>query len=137
MNVQAYRIARGRRTSILVAAMLALALAGTAGCASRRFDALMDSWQGHSLDDLFRTWGPPNFLYADGAGGAVAVYVPAANAGGPRTEAARERMLARTKAITYEPSMRNAWPIYRLFIADDAGRILRTEWRGQWECCSS
>jgi hypothetical protein len=136
MDVQAYWIARGRRTSIL-AAVLVVTLGGTIGCASRRFDALMDSWQGHSLDDLFRTWGAPNFLYADGAGGVVAVYVPAANAGGPRTEGARERLLARTRAIVYEPSMRDAWPIFRLFFADDAGRILRTEWRGQWECCSS
>ena len=71
------------RVRLLLCAVIASVLASS-GCAARRpggpdeFDALMRSWQGHTIDDLFRTWGRPVYLYSDGGSGRIAVYVPAA-----------------------------------------------------------
>jgi len=64
----------------------------------------MQSWQGQTIDDLFRTWGRP-------------VY---------QADALR----------VYDPRMTDAWPIYRIFFADSTGHIVRSQWRGRWECCS-
>src|SRR5687767_9868923 len=118
--------------------MLTLAASGAApGCAARRFGQLMRSWQGHTLDRLFRTWGPPNYLYSDGAGGQIAVYVPAPAAGTTRSGTASERLRAAATQRVYDPGMTDAWPIFRIFFADATTRIVRTQWRGRWECCTS
>jgi hypothetical protein len=137
VNIEAYRSERpGRITFLLL--ILTLGAAGVApGCAARRFDALMQSWQGHTIDDLFRTWGPPNYLYSDGAGGQIAVYVPAPAPGTTRRGAESDRLRAAATLRVYEPRMTDAWPIYRIFFADRMSRIVRTQWRGRWECCSS
>jgi hypothetical protein len=135
LNLQAYRSdGRSRITFLLLAVTLGTAVAAP-GCAARRFDRLMRSWQGHTLEDLFRTWGPPNFLYSDGAGGQIVVYVPAP--GTSRNDAASARLRAASALRVYEPQMTDAWPIYRIFFADGTARIVRTQWRGRWECCSS
>ena len=106
------------------------------GCAGRQFDGLMKSWEGQTVDDLFRTWGPPNFVYSDGAGGRVAVYVPIAGAVASRTSAESDRLRAAASTRLYSPDMKSAWPIHRIFFIDSKGRVGRTEWRGKWECCS-
>jgi hypothetical protein len=96
----------------------------------------MQSWQGHTVDDLFRTWGRPVYLYSDGGSGRIAVYVPRASAGtaGPAvTNAAGQPEALRV----YDPRMTDVWPIFRIFFVDSAGRITRSQWRGRWECCSS
>jgi hypothetical protein len=121
---------------MLSVVLIALA-AGASGCASRRFDALMRSWEGRSVDELFRTWGPPNYLYSDGKGGQVAVYVPRPSAGRTRSGAESARLRAAAAARVYEAGMTNSWPIFRIFFSDPAGRVTRSEWRGRWECCSS
>ena len=135
MNIQAYRSARRRSITFLLILTLG-ASAAASGCAARRFDGLMRSWQGHTLDDLFRTWGPPNYLYSDGAGGQIAVYVPAPASGTTRSGAASERLRAAATLRVYEPQMTDAWPIFRIFFADGTTRVVRTQWRGRWECCS-
>ena len=94
----------------------------------------MQSWQDHTIDDLFRTWGRPAFLYSDGNGGRIAVYVPAASLG---NKAATSDLRPLEPLRVYEPRMTDAWPIYRIFFVNSMGRIVRSEWRGQWECCSS
>jgi hypothetical protein len=122
---------------MLFVAVLTAALAATPGCASRRFDAMMRSWDGRSIDDLFRTWGPPNYLYSNGKGGQVAVYVPTPVPGASRTSDAAERLRRAASTRLYDESMTDAWPIYRIFFTDNSGRIARSEWRGRWECCSN
>jgi hypothetical protein len=117
-------------------AVLAAALAVSSGCAARRFDALMQSWQGHSIEELFRTWGPPNYLYSDGKGGRVAVYVPPPEAGVTRSRDAGDRLRSAASTQIYDRAMTGSWPIYRIFFFDVSGRIVTTEWRGRWECCS-
>jgi hypothetical protein len=134
VNIEAYRSHHRNRITFL---LLTLALgASTPGCAARAFDQLMRSWQGHTLDDLFRTWGPPNYLYSDGAGGQIAVYVPAPASGTTRSGAASERLREAATLGVYQPRMTDAWPIFRMFFADGTTRVVRTQWRGRWECCS-
>lgn len=123
--------------SILWVALLAVTLGASSACAGRRFDALMRSWQGHSTEELFRTWGPPNYLYSDGKGGYVSVYVPNPPAGTRRTGDLSERLRGAAGTRIYDDSLRGAWPIHRIFFSDTTGRIVRSEWRGRWECCSS
>jgi len=126
----------------LIRAVIVFVAAGalaSSGCAARRFDALMQSWQGHTIDDLFRTWGRPAYLYSDGSGGQVAVYVPAAATpatSASRTAARSEPRQPQTVRV-YDPRMIDSLPIFRIFFVDNTGRIVRSRWRGRWECCSS
>jgi hypothetical protein len=71
------------------------------------FAALMQAWHGHTMNELFRTWGRPVYLYSDGEGGQIAVYIPEAYAGtSPRS------------AITTDPSQSDALRVYDARIAD-------------------
>jgi hypothetical protein len=121
------------RASALFVAFVTLV---SAGCAARRFDALMQSWNGHTTDDLFRTWGAPTYLYSDGKGGRIAVYVPAASIATSRTGATAASRQSEA-LLVFDPTITKAWPIYRIFFVDNTGRIVRSQWRGRWECCSS
>jgi len=120
------------RARLLLFAVVTLV---SAGCAARRFDTLMQTWNGHTIDDLFRTWGTPVYLYSDGKGGRIAVYVPtpstAASRAGATTPSGQPEPLH-----VYDPSITKAWPIYRIFFVDNTGRIVSSRWRGRWECCS-
>jgi hypothetical protein len=117
-------------------ATAATAPATNAGNESGEFAALMQSWNGHTINDLFRTWGRPVYLYSDGEGALIAVYIPEAFAGpSPRPSIPRDRGELNALSV-YDPRLADAWPIYRTFFADRAGRIVRSEWRGEWECCS-
>jgi hypothetical protein len=130
------------RLIVAVIALVASAALASSGCAARRFDALMQSWQGHTVNDLFRTWGRPAYLYSDGSGGQIAIYVPAASAA---TTAAASNAAAAPRngprqpqpLREYDPRMIDSWPVFRMFFIDDTGRIVRSRWRGRWECCSS
>ena len=135
---QAYRrdLAARRAVSIATALCICAAVA-VSGCAGRRFDALMQSWRGHSIEELFRTWGSPNYMYSDGRGGHVVVYVPNPSPGTTRRPDVSEQLRAAATARVYDADMKNSWPIYRIFFSDGNGRIVVSEWRGQWECCSS
>ena len=128
-----------RRSISIGSAICIFAALAVSGCAARRFDALMQSWRGHSLDELFRTWGSPNYLYSDGKGGSVVVYVPNPSPGAPgvtRRPDISEQMRAAATTREYDAGMKNSWPIYRIFFTDPGGRIVVAEWRGTWECCS-
>jgi hypothetical protein len=126
-----------RRAHFLhLAVIVSLALASS-GCAARRFNALMQSWQGQTVDDLFRTWGRPVYLYSDGNGGRIAVYVPASSAGTTTGTTVTNEPRQPEALRVYDPRMNDAWPIFRIFFVDSTGRIVRSRWRGRWECCSS
>lgn len=133
MRRQAYCTRCPRLAAAIVAAVTLLSPA----CASRRFDALMQSWEGNSSSDLLRTWGQPDFLYGDGQGGRVAVYVPSAATRPARSSAEAARVRAASSGRVYQADMKNSWPTFRIFFIDPTGRIVRTEWRGQWECCNN
>ena len=134
MGRQAYRTRF--RVRIVVALLTVVTLASSA-CAGRRFDALMKSWEGQTFDDLLRTWGQPDFLYADGQNGRVAVYVPASGTRPARSSAEAERVRSASSTRIYQPGMKDSWPTFRIFFVSPAGRIARSEWRGRWECCGN
>ena len=115
-----------RLSSVACAVLVVLACSA---CAARRFDTLMQTWKGHTIEDLFTTWGPPSFLYSDGQRGRVVVYVPA-----PVPNVKRES--DRAPLPVYSPALTAGLPIVRIFFVNPAGRIERSEWRGRWECCS-
>ena len=131
-----------RARFLLLAVIVSGALASS-GCAARGpggpggFDALMQSWQGQTIDDLFRTWSRPAYLYSDGEGGRIAVYVPASSAGTTTGQAVTNEPRQPEALRVYDPRMTDAWPIFRIFFVDSTGRIVRSRWRGRWECCSS
>jgi len=133
MGGQAYRTVRRR----CIAGMLLTMMLASIGCAGRRFDALMRSWEGQTLADLFRTWGQPDFFYTDGQGGRVAVSVPTSSARPSRRSAEAERVRSASSVQVYQADMKNSWPTFRIFFVDAGGRIARSEWRGRWECCNN
>src|SRR6266705_5303454 len=45
-----------------------------AGCLAGRINNAMHSWQGHHYSELIMSWGPPQAVYDDGAGGRILVY---------------------------------------------------------------
>lgn len=42
-----------------------------ASCGGTKFSILMDSWLGHSSQELIQSWGPPSTTNANGGGGEV------------------------------------------------------------------
>src|SRR6266849_38882 len=44
------------------------------GCLAGHMNKIMDSWQGHHYSELIMSWGPPQAVYDDGAGGRILVY---------------------------------------------------------------
>jgi hypothetical protein len=130
---------RDRRRLVLACVLVTI---GVSACATKKFNALMTAWHGHQVADLFGTWGPPTYVYSDGRGGRVIVYLPesspdAANSGplkSPNMHPTNpERMAPRGE---FRLSMTAYWPIYRIFFVDPTGQITNSEWRGDWVCCS-
>jgi hypothetical protein len=115
----------------------------TSACAAKRFDRLMRTWEGRSLTQLLTTWGPPRTVYADGTGGHVVAYVPAAGSRTtePRGVATSGPHLANDilhppeAQPVYAPQVSATWPIYRLFFVNAQGRIYQSQWKGDWVCC--
>jgi hypothetical protein len=123
-----------------LSARLALTLlaAAAAGCASREFGRLMQSWDGKPLEELLVTWGNPTYTFSDGKGGQVIVYLPPEKPDTPR-DAAREKAFESFQSETatsrpvYNSTVSKGWPIYRIFFVNEGEKIDRSEWRGRWE----
>ncbi len=135
-----FRMRCHRRSHLLAAVVLALACGACA--TATNFDALMQSWNGHTRGDLVRTWGAPVYVYTNSAGGVVFVYVPAAAAPAD-TSSSRPRSLGGDEDDKvpqprgeYLSSMAATWPIHRIFFIGEDGKIYRSQWRGDWVCCS-
>jgi hypothetical protein len=109
---------------LVVVSVLAVGL--SIACAARRFDRLMQNWEGRPLSQLLTTWGPPRSVYSDGNGGHVIVYVPASDAA-PAAQ--------RHASTTAPPQASASWQVYRLFFVDLEGRISGVRWKGEWVCC--
>jgi hypothetical protein len=62
----------------------------------------------------------------------VFVYIPAS---GQRPPAFPNR--GGTAPEVYDAAMEKRWRVFRIFFADQTGRIYRSEWQGRWECCST
>ena len=134
-----YALGMGRASAGITAGIIVLLLvAVSAGCAERRFNALMQAWRGHRLAELLSAWGPPRYMYSDGQGGRVLLYIPDSSTAGSRVSppSSNDEDQADTPRVDYTPQMTSGVPIFRLFFVDARDSIYRAEWRGEWECCS-
>jgi hypothetical protein len=128
------------------AAVLVLAALGDA-CAAHHADRLMQGWHGRQMRELFSTWGPPRYAFADGGGGYVLLYVPDAErpaggnqrvlASGTRTA---DQLVRREEAApepVYTPDLVTNWRVFRAFFIDANQKIYRSQWKGKWDCCGT
>jgi len=107
----------------------------------------MQGWHGRQMRELFSTWGPPRYAFADGGGGYVLLYVPDAE----RPTSSNQRLLTSGTRITdqlvrreepasepvYTPDLVASWRVFRAFFIDAHQKIYRSQWKGKWDCCGT
>ena len=126
-----------KRFSLLAITMIALISMG--GCAAR-INNIMSSWVGHHYSELFVSWGPPQYVFDDGAGGRVLVWaatrtyiVPGKSTTyttGSATVWDNYIWGSATSHTTYTPAQTYSWTAYRAFWIRRHGKIYRWAWRG-------
>jgi hypothetical protein len=131
---------------LAAAAVLLLAALGD-GCAAHNVDRLMQGWHGRQMRELFSTWGPPRYAFADGGGGYVLLYVPDAErptfpnqrllTSGTRTADQLVRREEPASEPVYTPDLVASWRVFRAFFIDARQKIYRSQWKGKWDCCGT
>ena len=121
--------------------------AASAACAAHKVDRLMQGWHGRQMRELFTTWGPPRYAYADGGGGYVLLYVPDAErpagadprllASGARTADQLMRGGEPESEPVYTPDLTAGWRVFRAFFVDARQKVYRSQWKGKWDCCGT
>lgn len=123
---------------ITSACVIFLVLTFLAGCAAARITESMKSWEGHHFNELIASWGPPQQILDDGAGGRIFVYSetqetiipgtadttrgPSMNIGG---------MIYTPPAITtQQPTRIERSTSHRMFWIDRRGYVYRWAWKG-------
>jgi hypothetical protein len=114
--------------------LLALALLLT-GCPAQISKSLA-SWEGHNVNELLASWGPPSQVFSDGKGGQVFVYSETRQWTQPGQ--ATTTYSATTygnytygQATTiYQPAYIQGYTAYRMFWIDSTGTIYGWSWRG-------
>jgi hypothetical protein len=134
-----------KRASAAASVLLLATLTGA--CAANRVDRLMQGWHGRQMRELFSTWGPPRYAYADGGGGYVLLYVPEAElrpAGNQRLLASgtqtADQLVHRGEpesAPVYTPDLTANWRVFRAFFVDANQKVYRSQWKGKWDCCGT
>jgi hypothetical protein len=119
----------------------------SAACAAHKVDRLMQGWHGRQMRELFTTWGPPRYAYADGGGGYVLLYVPDAAlptsgnqrllASGTRTADQLVRGAEPESEPVYTPDLVASWRVFRAFFVDAHQKVYRSQWKGKWDCCGT
>lgn len=126
-----------KRLSAIAAVLLILV--SLTGCAAR-VNKVMMSWQGHNFNDLLASWGPPNQVFDDGAGGRVMVWAVTRSYTAPGSSTTQTTGSATasgntvwgsaTSQTTYNPGQTYQWTTYRMFWLNRDGIIYRWAWRG-------
>lgn len=121
--------------NVLPVAILALQLSGCA-----HINGIMRSWEGHHYSDLIGSWGPPQQVFDDGAGGRILVYATNRAWVVPGTATTQTTFNATaddnyiwgtaTSQTVYTPAQVQGYTAYRMFWIDRSGRIYRWAWRG-------
>ena len=107
-------------------------------------DRMMESWLGHSADELLVGWGPPTQILSDGVGGYVLLYTQQRS----RFHAGEVHSTTNSSVTgyvypnfvtvqgseqthtTYTPSYVERWSVYRTFRVDSTGVVAAYSWRG-------
>lgn len=116
------------------------------GCAS--IDKTMQSWVGHSANDLIASWGPPQQVFSDGQGGQVLVYTQVRQWTSPGRATTNTYGTANTygniygnsysantygsatSTTTYTPAQTHGYAASRTFWVNSGGGIYRYAWKG-------
>ena len=109
------------------------------GCAAR-INRTMASWTGTHYSNLIGSWGPPDQVFDDGAGGRLFVWTHTRSYTVPPSSTTRTTGSATvrgdtiwgnaTSHTTYNPAQTYQWRAYRMFWVDSTGTIYRWAWRG-------
>jgi hypothetical protein len=62
------------KNSLFVVIAVAVSLIVASCNTPSKMNALMSSWEGHNVNDLIASWGPPNGTMSDGEGGQILIY---------------------------------------------------------------
>lgn len=128
---------RSRGRFILVAAVL---VANTGCFASKRVNRVMASWVGHHYSALLMTWGPPQGVYEDGAGGRLLVWLADRSITTPGQAVTRASAQAtlydgyiwgQAQSVTeFRPPSTYGYTAWRMFRIDSEGIVRSWSWRG-------
>lgn len=121
---------------VLAIALVAIAMSG---CASR-INRTMESWLGLHESELLASWGAPQRVFSDGAGGKVFVYTARRSYTTPATATTtvtgnaqtygNQTTISATGTTVYSPSYTYGYEAQRVFWIDSRGRIYRWQWKG-------
>ncbi len=119
----------------LMAGMLtATVLFTMVGCAARinKINEIMASWVGHHYSDLIASWGPPQQIHDDGAGGRILVYTKThTTVTGTATPGTTTIQKGVTAVHDWQISAaEQTYTVWRMFWANKDGIIYRWNWRG-------
>ena len=116
------------------------------GCA--HINKTMSSWMDHNVNDLLVSWGPPQETRSDGSGGQILIYTQSRQWTTPGTSTTNTYGSANTYGslygntysgntygsatsnTTYTPPQTHGYNAYRMFWADENGRLYRWSWKG-------
>lgn len=110
------------------------------GCLAGHMNEIMNSWQGHHYSDLIMSWGPPQAVYDDGAGGRILVYTQQRQ----WTTPGRTTTTTTGQATVYDnmiwanaqsysqyvPPQTYGYTAWRMFRIDQRGVIYSWSWKG-------
>ncbi|MDP3113256.1 MAG: hypothetical protein Q8M98_00640 [Candidatus Cloacimonadaceae bacterium] len=108
---------------IAVGIFFLLVLLASTGCAS--VNKTMNSWVGSHQSQLIQSWGPPNQVVSDGAGGSVLIYSSYVNLG--QTPGTINQWGYTT---TYTAPQSRGYERTRMFYVDSKGIIYSWRWQG-------
>lgn len=128
------------RVLIVMAALLAIVAAGcksngNSEAAKQRMSEAMDSWMGHSRDDLIAGWGPPS-QEMQGSNGTIIVYEYTGQIVVPGRSQTHVNVYgydgggSAYGTTTYQPAQAIPWSAYREFFLDADGKVYRWAWKG-------
>ncbi len=116
-----------------------VALAVTSGCAAR-INKVMASWERYHYSELIASWGPPQQVFDDGAGGRILIWTATRSYTVPGHATTHTTVSATaydnyiwgsaTSRTTYTPAQTRGWTAYRMFWIHRNGIIYRWAWRG-------
>jgi len=108
----------------LIVAWLLISLFLLNGCAS--ISNTMQSWVGSHKSALILSWGPPQQIHSDGAGGEVLVYGQYVDLG----QAPGQVQSNYYGGYTYTAPQQRGYSRTRMFYVDSDGIIYNWRWKG-------
>lgn len=112
---------------------------GVSGCAGR-INSMMKTWENQHYSNLIASWGPPQQVFDDGAGGRILVWTSARSATVPGQATSTTNFRANaydnyiwgtaTTRTVYTPAQTYGWTAYRMFWIGGNGVVYRWAWKG-------